>query len=132
MGQKVKVQVIKFNPDTQRISLGMKQCKENPWESLQKDFKIGQVVEGEVKSITEFGLFIGLGEDVDGLIHLSDLDWSSPGEEAIKKHKKGDLVKAKLLEIDIEKERVSLGIKQLTDDPMKARKDLKKGKKLKN
>ena len=126
--EEVEVMVLELDSEKRRISLGMKQCKENPWESLQKDFKIGQVVEGEVKSITEFGLFIGLGDDVDGLIHLSDLDWSSPGEEAIKKHKKGDLVKAKLLEIDIEKERVSLGIKQLTDDPMKARKDLKKGK----
>jgi len=126
--EEVEVMVLELDSEKRRISLGMKQCKDNPWEALQKEFKIGQIVEGEVKSITEFGLFIGLGEDVDGLIHLSDLDWSSPGEESIKKYKKGDLVKAKLLEIDIDKERVSLGVKQLTDDPMQARKDLKKGK----
>ena len=105
----------------------MKQCKPNPWLDLQKNYKIGSEVEGEVKSITEFGLFIGLPGDMDGLIHLSDLDWNSNGEDIISNFKKGDLVKAKLLEIDIEKERVSLGIKQLTKDPMQDNSSLKKG-----
>jgi len=94
---------------------------------LQKHYKIGSEVEGEVKSITEFGLFVGLPGEMDGLIHLSDLDWNSNGEDIISKYKKGDLVKAKLLEIDIEKERVSLGIKQLSEDPMANNKNLIKG-----
>ena len=105
----------------------MKQCKPNPWLDLQKNYKIGAEVEGEVKSITEFGLFIGLPGEMDGLIHLSDLDWNSSGEDLISNFKKGDIVKAKLLEIDIEKERVSLGIKQLTQDPMEGNNKLKKG-----
>ena len=105
----------------------MKQCKPNPWLDLQENYKIGEIVEGEVKSITEFGLFIGLPGEMDGLIHLSDLDWNSSGEDIISSYKKGDLVKAKLLEIDIEKERVSLGIKQLTEDPMANNDILSKG-----
>ena len=105
----------------------MKQCQSNPWEALKDSYKIGEVIEGEIKSLTEFGFFIGLGNDLDGLIHLSDLDWNIQGEEAIKKYKKGDVIKARLLEIDIAKERVSLGIKQLTDDPLSGRSDIKKG-----
>ena len=125
--EEVEVKVLEIDSEKRRISLGMKQCKPNPWLDLQKNYKIGTVMEGEVKSITEFGLFIGLPGEMDGLIHLSDLDWNSSGEDLISNFKKGDMVKAKLLEIDIEKERVSLGIKQLTQDPMADNNKLKKG-----
>ena len=125
--EEVEVKVLEIDSEKRRISLGMKQCKPNPWLDLQKNYKIGAEVEGEVKSITEFGLFIGLPGEMDGLIHLSDLDWNSSGEDLISNFKKGDLIKAKLLEIDIEKERVSLGIKQLTQDPMEGNKKLIKG-----
>ena len=125
--EEVEVKVLEIDSEKRRISLGMKQCKPNPWLDLQKNYKIGTEVEGEVKSITEFGLFIGLPGEMDGLIHLSDLDWNSSGEDLISNFKKGDMVKAKLLEIDIEKERVSLGIKQLTQDPMADNNKLKKG-----
>ena len=125
--EEVEVIVLEIDSEKRRISLGMKQCKPNPWLDLQKNYEIGSEVEGEVKSITEFGLFIGLPGDMDGLIHLSDLDWNSTGEDIISNFKKGDMVKAKLLEIDITKERVSLGIKQLTKDPMQDNSNLKKG-----
>ena len=125
--EEVEVIVLEIDSAKRRISLGMKQCKPNPWVDLQENHKIGSEVEGEVKSITEFGLFIGLPGEMDGLIHLSDLAWNSSGEDIISNFKKGDLVKAKLLEIDIEKERVSLGIKQLTKDPMSDNKDLVRG-----
>lgn len=125
--EEVEVIVLEIDSAKRRISLGMKQCKPNPWVDLQENHKIGDEVEGEVKSITEFGLFIGLPGEMDGLIHLSDLAWNSSGEDIISNFKKGDLVKAKLLEIDIEKERVSLGIKQLTKDPMSDNKDLVRG-----
>ena len=125
--EEVEVVVLEIDSAKRRISLGMKQCKPNPWLDLQENHKIGSEVEGEVKSITEFGLFIGLPGEMDGLIHLSDLAWNSSGEDIISNFKKGDLVKAKLLEIDIEKERVSLGIKQLTKDPMSDNKDLVRG-----
>jgi len=126
--EEVEVIILEMDSEKRRISLGMKQCKPNPWLNLQENYKIGEVVEGEVKSITEFGLFIGLPGDMDGLVHLSDLDWNSSGEDIISSYKKGDTIKAKLLEIDIEKERVSLGIKQLTKDPMSSNKDIVKGK----
>lgn len=126
--EEVEVIVLEIDSPKRRISLGMKQCKPNPWLDLQANYKIGSEVEGEVKSITEFGLFVGLPGEMDGLIHLSDLDWGSNGEDIINNYKKGDLIKAKLLEIDIEKERVSLGIKQLSEDPMANNKDLVKGK----
>ena len=125
--EEVEVMILEIDSEKRRISLGMKQCKPNPWLDLQENYKIGEIVEGEVKSITEFGLFIGLPGEMDGLIHLSDLDWNSSGEDIISSYKKGDLVKAKLLEIDIEKERVSLGIKQLTEDPMANNNILSKG-----
>jgi len=125
--EEVEVKVLEIDSEKRRISLGMKQCKPNPWLDLQKNYKIGAEVEGEVKSITEFGLFIGLPGEMDGLIHLSDLAWNSSGEDLISNFKKGDMIKAKLLEIDIEKERVSLGIKQLTQDPMADNNKLKKG-----
>jgi small subunit ribosomal protein S1 len=101
-----------------RISLGLKQTQENPWNSFTARHPIGSMIEGEVKSITEFGLFIGLDSDIDGMVHLSDLSWSAPGEEAIKAYEKGQMVKAKVLDIDVEKERVSLGIKQLESNPI--------------
>jgi len=126
--EEVEVIILEMDSEKRRISLGMKQCKPNPWLNLQENYKIGEVVEGEVKSITEFGLFLGLPGDMDGLVHLSDLDWNSSGEDIISSYKKGDTIKAKLLEIDIEKERVSLGIKQLTKDPMSFNKDVVKGK----
>ena len=125
--EEVEVVVLEIDSAKRRISLGMKQCKPNPWLDLQDNYKIGSEVEGEVKSITEFGLFIGLPGEMDGLIHLSDLDWNSSGEDIINNYKKGDIVKAKLLEIDIEKERVSLGVKQLSKDPMANNKDLVRG-----
>jgi small subunit ribosomal protein S1 len=125
--EEVEVKVLEIDSVKRRISLGMKQCKPNPWLDLQKNYKIGSEVEGEIKSITEFGVFIGLPGEMDGLIHLSDLDWNSNGEDIINKFKKGDVVKAKLLEIDIDKERVSLGIKQMTQDPMEGNINLKKG-----
>mgnify|MGYP001227073737 FL=1 len=125
--EEVEVVVLEIDSAKRRISLGMKQCKPNPWLDLQENHKIGSEVEGEVKSITEFGLFIGLPGEMDGLIHLSDLAWNSSGEDIINNFKKGDLVKAKLLEIDVDKERVSLGVKQLTKDPMANNKDLVKG-----
>lgn len=126
--QEVEVMVLEVDPEKRRISLGLKQCQPNPWEKLLEKHPIGSVVEGEVKNITEFGLFIGLEDDIDGMVHLSDLSWDQPGEEAIKAYKKGDIVKAVLLDVDVEKERVSLGIKQLTADPFKeAIAGLKKG-----
>ncbi|MGZ3404039.1 MAG: S1 RNA-binding domain-containing protein, partial [Phenylobacterium sp.] len=95
-----------------------KQAMANPWDAFVAAHPIGSTVEGEVKNATEFGLFIGLDNDIDGMVHLSDLDWATPGEEAIAKYNKGDMVKAKVLDVDVEKERISLGIKQLAGDPM--------------
>ncbi len=116
-GTEVDVQVLEVDSNKRRISLGLKQTQENPWNSFTARHPIGSTIEGEVKSITEFGLFIGLDSDIDGMVHLSDLSWSQPGEEAIKTYEKGQMVKAKVLDIDIEKERVSLGIKQLESGP---------------
>jgi small subunit ribosomal protein S1 len=110
--------VLEVDSNKHRISLGLKQTQENPWSGLTSRHPVGSVVEGEIKSITEFGLFVGLDSDIDGMVHLSDLSWSKPGEEAIKTYEKGQMVKAKVLDIDVEKERVSLGIKQLDADPM--------------
>ncbi len=119
--QEVDVQVLEVDPVKRRISLGLKQTLANPWESFAEKFPVGSEVEGEVKNKTEFGLFIGLDGDVDGMIHLSDLDWKKPGEQAIEDYKKGDIVKAKVLDVDIEKERISLGVKQLASDPFASR-----------
>ncbi len=115
--QEVEVMVLEINPEKRRISLGLKQCMENPWDSFSKNFKVGDTVEGTVKNITEFGLFIGLDENLDGMVHLSDLDWNRSGDEAIAVYKKGDTVKAIILDVDPEKERISLGVKQLESDP---------------
>jgi small subunit ribosomal protein S1 len=117
-GTEVDVAVLEVDSNKRRISLGLKQTQENPWNGFTASHPIGTVIEGEVKSITEFGLFIGLDSDIDGMVHLSDLSWSEPGEEAIKTYEKGQMVKAKVLDIDVEKERVSLGIKQLENDPI--------------
>ena len=114
-GTEVDVQVLEVDSNKRRISLGLKQTQENPWNSFTANHPAGTIIEGEVKSITEFGLFIGLDSDIDGMVHLSDISWSTPGEEAIKAYEKGQMVKAKVLDIDVEKERVSLGIKQLEE-----------------
>src|SRR6201992_1443772 len=111
--QEVDVQVLEVDAVKRRISLGLKQTRANPWESFAEKFPIGTIVEGEVKNKTEFGLFIGLDGDVDGMVHLSDLDWQKPGEQALAECKRGDVVKGKVLDVDVEKERISLGIKQL-------------------
>ena len=117
-GTEVDVQVLEVDSNKRRISLGLKQTQENPWNGFTANHPVGSVIEGEVKSITEFGLFIGVDAEIDGMVHLSDLSWSEPGEDAIKKYEKGQTVKAKVLDIDIEKERVSLGIKQLESGPV--------------
>jgi len=115
--QEVEVMVLDVDPQKRRISLGLKQCLDNPWQSFVEKHPIGTELEGEVKNITEFGLFVGLPGEIDGMVHLSDLDWQKSGEEAIKGYKKGDLAKVKILDVDVEKERISLGIKQLSADP---------------
>jgi small subunit ribosomal protein S1 len=126
--QEVEVMVLDVDPQKRRISLGLKQCLGNPWESFAAQFPVGTEVEGEIKNITEFGLFIGLSGEIDGMVHLSDLDWNQSGEEAIANYKKGDVVKAKVLDVDVDKERISLGIKQLGDDPFASGVgDIKKG-----
>jgi small subunit ribosomal protein S1 len=109
--------VLEIDEDRRRISLGMKQCKPNPWDDFSRNFKKGDKISGAIKSITDFGVFIGLPGGIDGLVHLSDLSWSETGEEAVRKYKKGDEVEAVVLGIDVEKERISLGIKQLEGDP---------------
>ena len=119
--QEVEVQVLEVDAAKRRISLGLKQTLQNPWEAFKEKHPIGSTVEGEVKNKTEFGLFVGLDGDVDGMVHLSDLDWSKPGEQAIEEYKKGDKVHAKVLDVDLEKERIALGIKQLASDPFAAK-----------
>jgi len=111
--QEVEVMVLEVDPEKRRISLGLKQTLANPWETFADKYPSGTVVEGEVKNKTEFGLFIGLDGDVDGMVHLSDLDWQKPGEQALEAYNRGDIVQAKVLDVDVEKERISLGIKQL-------------------
>src|SRR5258706_13687664 len=117
MGDEVEVMVLEIDEDRRRISLGMKQCKPNPWEDFSVSHKKGDKVRGQIKSITDFGVFIGLNGGIDGLVHLSDLSWSEPGEEAVRKYKKGDEGEAKVLFIDTERERISLGGKQMGGDP---------------
>lgn len=114
--EEVEVIVLEVDPSKRRISLGLKQTLDNPWHAFADQFPVGAEVEGEVKNKTEFGLFIGLDGDVDGMVHLSDLDWNKSGEEAIEDYNKGDMVKAVVLDVDIEKERISLGVKQLGTD----------------
>src|SRR5271156_666024 len=116
--QEVEVVVLDVDSSKRRVSLGLKQAMRNPWEQFVDDHPIGSTVEGEVKNATEFGLFLGLDNDIDGMVHLTDLDWNAPGEEAIQRYKKGEMVKAKVLDVDVEKERISLGVKQLGGDPL--------------
>ncbi|HSE76704.1 MAG TPA: 30S ribosomal protein S1 [Alphaproteobacteria bacterium] len=126
--QEVEVMVLDVDAQKRRISLGLKQCLANPWETFKEKYPPGVELEGDVKNITEFGLFVGLPGDIDGMVHLSDLDWNKPGEDAIKGYKKGDRAKVKVLDVDIDKERISLGIKQLSSDPFEsAFSNLKKG-----
>jgi len=115
--QEVEVMILDVDPNKRRISLGLKQCLANPWDEFAEKFPVGTELEGEVKNITEFGLFVGLPGDIDGMVHLSDLDWETPGEAALQEYKKGDMVKTKVLDVDTDKERISLGIKQLASDP---------------
>ncbi len=125
--QEVDVQILEVDPVKRRISLGLQHSMRNRGEVLVEKYPAGTLIEGEVKNKTEFGLFLGLDGDVDGMVHLSDLDWKRPGEQVIEEYKKGDQVKAKVLDVDVEKERISLGIKQLDGDPMETAGDLKKG-----
>ena len=125
--QQVEVQVLEVDPQKRRISLGLKQTQDNPWDSFLTSHPKGSTVEGPIRNITEFGLFIGLDNGVDGMVHLSDLDWQKAGDEAIKDYKKGDTVKAVVLDVDGSKERISLGIKQLGGDPIDAMAKFKKG-----
>jgi small subunit ribosomal protein S1 len=118
--QEVEVMVLDADPEKRRISLGLKQCLTNPWDAFAAAHPVGTLVEGEVKNITEFGLFIGLPGEIDGMAHLSDLSWEKPGEKALADYKKGDKVQAKVLDVDVEKERISLGVKQLTSDPFES------------
>ena len=117
LGEEVEVMVLEIDEDRRRISLGMKQCKPNPWEEFSLNHKKGDKVSGAIKSITDFGVFIGLPGGIDGLVHLSDLSWNEAGEEAVRKFKKGDELEAVVLAIDLERERISLGVKQLEGDP---------------
>ncbi len=117
LGDEVEVMILEIDEDRRRLSLGMKQCKPNPWDDFAATHAKGDNVTGQIKSITDFGVFIGLPGNIDGLVHLSDLSWTQTGEEAIRSFKKGDELSAVILGIDVEKERISLGVKQLTDDP---------------
>ncbi len=117
LGDEVEVMILEIDEARRRISLGMKQCQSNPWDDFEINHKKGDKVKGQIKSITDFGVFIGLDGGIDGLVHLSDLSWSQPGEEAVRSYKKGDEVEAVVLAIDVDRERISLGIKQLEGDP---------------
>ena len=121
--QQVEVMVLDVDLSKRRISLGLKQCTNNPWEDLSATYPVGTEIDGEIRNITEFGLFVGLNDDIDGLVHLSDISWENAGEEVLEGFTKGDMVKAKVLDIDVNKERISLGIKQLTDDPFAGQAD---------
>ncbi|MCI5043374.1 MAG: 30S ribosomal protein S1, partial [Aquisalinus sp.] len=126
-GQELEVMVLEVDEGKRRVSLGLKQCLDNPWENFAERHPLGSVIEGEIKNITEFGLFVGLEEDMDGMVHLSDLDWDRSGEDAIKDYEKGQVVKAKVIDVDPDKERIALGIKQLDSDPMEMIDGLSRG-----
>src|SRR5437867_7989865 len=117
VGDEVEVMILEIDEERRRISLGMKLCMPNPWEDFAREYKKGDKVKGQIKSITDFGVFVGLAGGIDGLVHLSDLSWSAAGEEAVKNFKKGEEVEAVVLSIDVERERISLGVKQLEGDP---------------
>lgn len=128
ISSEVEVMVLEIDKDKRRISLGIKQCTPNPWKEFEESHKVGEEIEGEIKNITEFGIFVSLGNDLDGMIHLSDIDWDKNPEEAVKDYQKGMVIKAKILEIDADKERISLGIKQLKEDRVASSLDkVKKG-----
>jgi small subunit ribosomal protein S1 len=118
--QEVEVEVLDVDSDKRRISLGLKQTMDNPWDAFLAEHPIGSEIEGEVRGITEFGLFVGLGPDLDGMVHINDISWDKPGDQAIEAYTKGDRVHAKVLDVDVDKERISLGIKQLSGDPIEA------------
>ena len=125
--QQVEVMVLEVDSERRRVSLGLKQCIDNPWEEFINAHPVGSRVEGEVKNVTEFGLFVGLGFELDGMVHMSDIHWDKSGEEAMKDYAKGNIVKAKVLDIDVSKERISLSIKQLSEDPFTEAETLKRG-----
>ena len=126
--QEVEVKVLEVDPEKRRISLGIKQCTPNPWAAYVEEHPLGSVIEGKIKNITEFGLFIGLSDEIDGMIHLSDISWEKSGEEAVKDYTKGQTIEAKIIDVDVEKERISLGIKQLSENNIAMTLDsLKKG-----
>jgi small subunit ribosomal protein S1 len=117
LGDSVEVMVLEIDEERRRISLGLKQCKANPWEEFAKNFAKGDQVSGKIKSITDFGIFIGLDGNIDGLVHLSDISWNASGEDAVRTYKKGEELTAVVLQVDAERERISLGIKQIDEDP---------------
>jgi len=128
LGEEVEVMVLEIDEDKRRISLGMKQCRANPWEEFAANVHRGDKVHGPIKSITDFGVFVGLAQGIDGLVHLSDLSWHEPGEQAVRNYKKGQEVEAVVLGIDVERERISLGIKQLDGDPFATTRRARKSK----
>ena len=125
--QAVEVMILDVDPAKRRVSLGLKQCFANPWDTFLENYPVGTEIEGAIRNITEFGLFVGLPGDIDGMVHLSDIDWTVSGDEAIQRYRKGDIVKAKVLDIDIEKSRIALGIKQLSADPFNESANLTRG-----
>ena len=126
--QEVDVKVLEVDAEKRRISLGIKQCTANPWAAYVEEHPVGSVIEGKIKNITEFGLFVGLSDEIDGMIHLSDISWDKSGEEAVKDYVKGQDIQAKIIDVDVEKERISLGIKQLSENALaSALDDVKKG-----
>ena len=126
--EEVKVKILEVDPEKRRISLGIKQCMANPWAAYIEEHPVGSVITGKIKNITEFGLFVGLTDEIDGMIHLSDISWDKSGEEAVKDYSKGQEIEAKIIDVDVEKERISLGIKQLSEDTVsEALSGMKKG-----
>ena len=125
--QEVEVMILEVDESKRRISLGLKQCADNPWQAFADAHPVGSVIEGEIKNITEFGLFVGLTDELDGMVHLTDLDWNRSGEEAIKDYDKGQMVQAKILDVDPDKERISLGVKQVGTDPLDDLGDVNRG-----
>jgi len=117
LGDEIEVMVLDIDEERRRISLGLKQCQQNPWDAFAESYKKGDRISGNIKSITDFGIFIGLDGEIDGLVHLSDISWDEPGEQAVRQYTKGDKIDTVILSIDPERERISLGIKQLSDDP---------------
>ena len=117
VGDEVEVMILEIDENRRRISLGIKQCKPNPWEQFEVSNDKGQRIKGNIKSITDFGIFIGLDGGIDGLVHLSDISWTDPGEEAVRNYSKGEEIETLILSVDAERERISLGIKQLEKDP---------------